>query len=285
MRLLRTFVIFLFFAFSFGGGSVTATVITTQWGGLIGTVSGSIEYYANTHNGELPPDLDSLYTGSIKATLEEQLGGPISSKITYLRDSHPKLDSKDRLKDGVEVLALIAFPISEDRRAALGRYIVYRRPNGQIGSFWEEEESIQASLRKANVVLPVAPIYHERPLKAPYPEHGMRLVEDAVKQGVPIEQALKVVEKHVDDVANRRAKQATTWAELVAATPSAPVTAPERSTPAPLSTPQASQVTTPASTPAQTFPASTERRTPVWPWVVGIVLLLVIVSFVVKLRP
>src|SRR5215213_2617121 len=65
-----------------------ATTMTTQWGGLIESVAAAINWYAQQHDGRLPANLDSLFSGSIRAGLENELGGPLSSKVLYL-DGNP----------------------------------------------------------------------------------------------------------------------------------------------------------------------------------------------------
>lgn len=261
-------------------GAVIAASIGTQWEGLTHTIAGKLESYANAHDGKMPSTLDELYTGIDAALLEEQLGGPPSSKVIYFGDQKPQLKQNNE-----ELLAVVAFPISEDRRAEVGRYIIYRNQGSKIGSRWESEKVIQVAATRANAVLPFASTYQEKPIKPLYPEYGMRLVEDAVKHGVPIEQAVKAVERHVDDVNSRRAKAASTWAEIAAAVTGAATPAietPARATPAPVATPVASP--SPAS-PAANPPAATVERGPAaWLWLVGIAALTVIALLVWKRR-
>lgn len=252
-----------------------ATTISTQWGGLTESIAGAIESYASTHAGDLPPDIDSLFAGSTKALLEEQLRGPISSKVHYFAGNLPSLNDGKTL-----LLATIGFPIEEDRRNSVGRYIVFKAPDGRIRSRWEAETEIQAAVARANLVIPHAAIYREKPLKVLDPDYGARLIEQAVlKHGVPIEQAVKTVEKHVDDVSNRRAKEVTTWAQIASAVRPAETT-PEPSTPDQTPKPNASPL---PSTPVAQTPAVTAEHTAlVWPWLVGILAILVVVALVLK---
>ena len=264
-----------------GRDVLVAASIGTQWEGLAHTVAGKLESYAKTHDGKLPSTIDELYSGVDAALLQDQLRGSLSSKIVYFSEQKPQLE-----QSGEELLAVIAFPISEDRRPDAGRYTIYRNQAGKIGSRWESEKPIQAAISKANLSLPFAETYQEKPIKPLYPEYGMRLVEDAVKHGVPIEQAVKAVEKHADEVSNRRAKPTTTWAEVATATTAADApptaTAPSPATPVPSATPAASPQ--PATPVAQTPAAQVEQRGPLWPWVFGIFVLLVIVAFALKHR-
>ncbi len=221
-----------------GGHVVTAASIGTQWEGLAHTIAGKVESFARANGGQLPPALDMLYTGVDAALLEEQIGGPISSKMIYFGEQRPQLETA-----GEELLAVFAFPINEDRRTEVGRYVIYRNGDGKIGSRWELEKVIQASVAKANVTLPFALTYKEKPIKPLYPEYGMHLLDDARNHGVPIEQAVEILEKHIDDVTNRRVKKATTWLDITAAAtanpepdPTSPLSVTTRTTPETLST-------------------------------------------------
>ncbi len=239
------------------GSVVFAASIGTQWEGLAHTIAGKIESYAKAHGGQLPSTLQGLYTGIDAALLEDQLRGPLSSKIVYFEEQKPQLE-----QDGEELLAVVAFPISEDRRPEVGRYVIYRDRAGKIGSRWESEKVIQTSVAKTNLFLPFASTYQEKPIKPLYPEYGMRLIDDARKHGVSVEQALKAVEKHIVGVTNRGEKQATTWAELVAAATPSPASraeaTPGAATPTALAAPSLTR----------THAVVPERHAPVWPWVV-----------------
>ncbi|MDB6150629.1 MAG: hypothetical protein JWQ44_2077, partial [Chthoniobacter sp.] len=115
--------------------------------------------YTKLNGGQLPPTVDSLFAGSPKALIEEQLGGPISSKVIYFPNrSIPLRD------DGTLLLAVIAFPIQEDRRERIGRYVMYRTKDGKISSAWKDERVIQEALANANLSIPRAPLFVERPI-------------------------------------------------------------------------------------------------------------------------
>jgi hypothetical protein len=114
--------------------SVFATTISTRWGALANSLSVAIEDYADEHNGSLPEDIDKLLGPSPRAQLEYELKGPLSSKVLYFREGLPRLPSADDV-----LIAVIAFPIEEDRRPGLGRHIVFRRKDGKIRSRWESE--------------------------------------------------------------------------------------------------------------------------------------------------
>jgi hypothetical protein len=219
----------IFFALTFA--CVTSTLfsasIGTQWEGLAHVVAGRLESYAKTHGGQMPGTLDELYTGIDEALLKEQLGGPVSSKILYYGSKGQNI-----AVGSDKILALLAFPINEDRRAEVGRYLIYRTPDGRVGSRWESDNIIRSAMAKVNLTVPEAPTYQEKPIKPLYPEYAMRLIEDAVKHGIPMEKAVKIVEKHIDDVVNRRAKQAKTWAEITASpTPDNSTPIPDRTVP------------------------------------------------------
>jgi hypothetical protein len=88
---------------------------------------------------------------------------------------------------------MIGFPIDEDRRETKGRYVVVRQADGVISTRWANEEAIQKAAKTASVSIPYAEPYRERAIATEYPEYGRKLIEDALKHGVPFERALKVV--------------------------------------------------------------------------------------------
>ena len=275
----RHFLIQFWIAMSLGT-SCLATTVTTRWDDLLTSVAAAIDHYAKNHEGKLPSDVESLFIGSTKAMLQDELGGPISSQVLYFPDNPPTLSG-----DSMQLLAVIAFPIEEDRRQSVGRYIVYRHSDGRIRSRWEAEDVIQAAAAKANVVIPYAPLYREKPLKVLEPDYGARLVENAVlKYGVPIEQAVKAVEKHVDDVSNRRAKAATTWAEIAsAATPASRAVGPN---PSPTMPPDATPRSTSDAKPSPLQAVEPVPRDSTWPllWVAGTVAALAAIGLLVWKR-
>lgn len=231
-----------------------ASTISTQWGDLAMSVGASIESYAKRHNGELPPDLDHLYTEEHNEALKEQLGGALSEKIVYFRETLPPLDNTP----GAKIIATISFPINEDRRDSLGRYIIYKKPDGGIDAKWAPEKVIQTSVSKANVSLPEAAVYNEKPLKPLDPGYAARLVEDAVKQyGMSAREATDKVNKHLAAVLNGKAKEAKTWAEVVTnQPPAAPPTTTPRAATMPQSTPRPAASALPKSTVETKSPSS-----------------------------
>ncbi len=207
MKILRLISI----AFLFGSPCI-ATTLSTQWEALSESVAASLNSYMKSHNGELPPDLNSLYSDYQKALLEEQLKGPIMAKIIYFRENRPALEGASN----TELIAITSFPIKEDRRNELGRYIIYKEPNGEMRSKWLSEQTIQISAKKADIHLPSAHIYSEKPLKPLNPDYANKLVEDAVvKHGFSLEEATRLVEQHVADVLNGRAKEVKSWEEII----------------------------------------------------------------------
>ncbi len=234
-------------------GSVLAASIGTQWEGLAHSIAGKIDSYVKTHGDTLPPDLAALYTDGEMALLEEQLRGPLSSKVQYFGSNALTLSN-----DGQKLLAVLTFPIIEDRRDGPGRYVIYASAKGKIGSRWETEEVIQQSAKSAGLPVSTGPVFQERPLKVLYPEYGIRLVEEAVKSGVPADKAADIVQRHIDEVNQRRANEVATWSELLGPTekqsdqmPVPPLASETQTKPTPVQTP------TPTPTEAtQTSPAS-----------------------------
>ena len=252
-----------------------STHLESEAQALVGALSG----FAQTHAGELPSSWDELKNGIDFDRLKMRIGDLIEKRTLLLpKDSVVPLDGPR----GAKLIAMTAFPIHEDRTEGNGRYIVYRTENGQFVARWEHEDAIQKALAKANVSVPQAAVYEEKPIKPLYPEYRIRLVEDAVKHGVPIEQAVKAVEKHIDDVSNRRAKEATTWAEIAdsaiySSTTPVPSIPNSNAPPAtPSRPPSPAQVESPG--------LATERSAPIWPWIVGIAALIMIALFVLKRR-
>jgi hypothetical protein len=191
-------------------GSVLAASIGTQWEGLAHSIAGKIDSYVKTHDDTLPPNLAALFSDGEMALLEEQLRGPLSSKVQYFGSNSPTLSN-----DGQKLLAVVSFPIIEDRREGAGRYVIYASAKGKIGSRWETEEVIQQSAKSAGLPVSTGPVFEERPLKVLYPEYGIRLIEEAVKSGVPAEKAADIVQRHIDEVNQRRANEVATWSDLL----------------------------------------------------------------------
>lgn len=241
-------------------------------------LAGALATYAETHQGHLPHSWDELKNGIDFDRLTMRIGSLIDSRTILLPPDSTV--TVDRMQ-GAVIVAMTAFPIHEDRTEGNGRYIVYRQENGRFAARWESEQTIQKALAAANVSVPPAAVYQERLLKPLNPEYGMKLIEDAIKHGVPAEEAAKAVEKHVDDVSNRRAKPATTWAEVAAAATAADVT-PTPTAPLPPAIATASPQ--PATPVAQTSAPVVERNSRVWPWLAGIVALVAIIAFALKRR-
>lgn len=136
---MKTIIVITFFMMV---SCLNANTLSTQWGGLADTIAIKLESYAAKNKGELPPNLDDLFTGSIRASIEEQLGGPVSSKLTYYKNQMLRLKGNEQL----QMIAILAFPIEEDRRTALERYVVYRKPNGKMEACWQDDNAIRESL-------------------------------------------------------------------------------------------------------------------------------------------
>jgi len=191
-------------------GSVLASSIGTQWEGLAHSIAGKIDSYVKAHDGTLPPNLADLFTEGEMALLEEQLQGSLASKMQYFGNNSPTLSN-----DGYKLLAVVSFPIIEDRRESEGRYVIYASDKGKIGARWETEKVIQQSSNSAGLPISTGSVFQEQPLKVLYPEYGIRLIEEAVKSGVPVEKAADVVQKHIDAVNQRGGNEVATWGELL----------------------------------------------------------------------
>ena len=222
--------------------TLEASTVSTRLNSVANGLADRISGYATKHNGNAPKSWDDLKPFVDFERAEINLGASFQSTMTLFSGVYPALEGAA----GDRIVAITAFPIDEDRRNGIGRYIVYQQTNGDFGARWESEQTIQKALVTARVSIEPAAVYHERLIKPLYPEYGMKLVEDAVKHGVPMEEAAKMIEKHIDDVSNRSAKPATTWAE-VAGTAATNQTAPAsaQATPVPLSAPSASPAPTP----------------------------------------
>lgn len=260
-----------------GCALLPAATVSTQLSSVAHGIADRFNDYAAAHNGAAPKSWDDLRPYLDFDRMEITLGGALQTKMILLGDVQPTIEGSSQRK----VVAMTAFPISEDRRKENGRYIVYQQDNGKFAAQWESEQTIQKALASANVSVPPAAIHQEQLLKPLDPEYGMKLVEDAVKHGIPMDQAVRVVEKHVNEVSNRRAKAATTWAEVAAAASLA--SAPPLSAQA---TPQAA--TNPSlqapATGAQTSAPSQKSKPPLWPLLVGIAAIITIVACVLKRR-
>lgn len=264
--------ILLMLAFS----NVFGSVISTRWEGLVSNVASALQSYSSRHDGSLPDDVNSLFTGIEGEILKEELGGNISTKIIYFKNNAPPLDGSD----GAKLIGMIAFPINEDRRKAEGRYIIYRKKDGTISSQWAGETIVQSSVAKANIEVPEAPTYQERPLKPLDPDYAARLVEDAVKQyGMSAREATDKVNKHVVAVMNGQAKAAKTWAEVVTNQPPA---TPRTTTPLETTMPQSTPRPAASALPKATVETKSPTSFPIVP--VAILALAIIGVIVVLLR-
>jgi hypothetical protein len=151
---------------------------------------------------------------------------------------------------------------------------VFRRKDGKIESHWESEEVIQATARNAGVVLPNAPVFHERPLLVLDPRYSARLIAEARKQNVPVKDAVPVIEAHIARVERGEAKMATKWSELVA---SAAPNVPPATSPAAIPPTSPSPVKIP-----ETSAQKGNRRSPIWFWAAGATVLLATIAFWLK---
>jgi hypothetical protein len=246
---------------------VSATSISTQLSSVAEGIADRFNEFAGDHGGMSPKSWDDLRPYIDFDRLYINLGGPIETKMLLLADVHPTIAGSDP----GELAALTAFPINEDRRKGVGRYVVYRRGNGKFAARWEAETTIQQALSDAKVAVPPSAVYQEQPLLPLDPVYGIMLIQDAVKHGVPIEQAAEAVENHVRQISKRRSKPVKTWAELVA-----------------LVTPPNAAATTPVGSPVQPFATATPgsprlatsivetpvdgaQKWPVWLWLVGVI--------------
>lgn len=192
------------------GGSQQSTKLAAIAEG----VANCMEAFAKEHNGKAPTTWSELNAYIDLDRVAINLGGSLESQMLLVWSNHPKLPGAGEL----ELVAVTSFPINEDRRTAVGRYVVYRKSDGRFFSRWESEDTIRASLSKVDTQIPTAAIFKEKPLKALSVEYSIKLIEEAVKQGVPVEKAAEVVEKHVSDVANGHRSPANSWDEIASQT-------------------------------------------------------------------
>lgn len=264
-----------------GGSFAKATSISTFVGTTADALASGLDAFARDHNGASITIWSELAGYVDIPRIERGLKAPLDQTMLIVSKWDARLNTLAESK----IFAVTSFPIHEDRRNSIGRYIIYRRTDGRFKSGWESEDIIQAALADRGGSISASPVFEERPLKQLYPEYTARLVEDAVKHGIPIEQAMKVVEKHIEDVSSRQAKPATTWAEIAAAASAGPTsTSSVPATPTPVQSPTQAASPRVASPIAQAPAAPVEERAPVWPWVVGILALVVIVAFALKRR-
>lgn len=188
-----------------------ATSISTLDSGLAAGMAARINEYAADHGGVPPRTWDDLRPYVDFGRLEINIGGKLETRMILFGEVKPLVDGAVK----TNIVAMTAFPIEEDRRESIGRYIVYQDKSLRFVARWESEEMIQAALLNSNLEMVSPPVYRERLFKPLYPEYGMRLFQDAMSQGVSIEHASATIERHVNDVSNRRKPAVETWAELV----------------------------------------------------------------------
>ncbi|MCF7788247.1 MAG: hypothetical protein K9N47_19145 [Prosthecobacter sp.] len=157
-----------------------ATVISTPRGMIAEAVTNSSEAYAKDHEGRMPLSWDDLAPYCDAERVRMNFKAPAESLMLMVGKNHPKIGTLPSLA----LVALSAYPISDDRHRTLGRYIVYQRPDGRFFSRWEGEASLQAALAQVNTQIPEAAVFHEKSLKFSDPGRFVSWVNAAVIAGL-----------------------------------------------------------------------------------------------------
>ena len=142
-------------------GSVYGSTRSTSLGSVAQALANTFTAYADDHQGNPPESWEELRPYADIQRLERHLGSSLDAKIILFTGIRPTLadDAEGNL------IAMTAFPISEDRHGQLGRYIIYRRSFGKYAARWQNEDTIQRALGKAGRVVPPAPIFYEKLFK------------------------------------------------------------------------------------------------------------------------
>jgi hypothetical protein len=255
--------------------AATASIINTESSSLGQGVADRIAEYAADNGGRLPEDWNDLggYIDfdRLKANLR---GAAIDQKIKLFSGNGPFIEGAESGR----LVAMTAFPIHEDRRSSIGRYIVFQKADGSIGFRWESEEIIQRAVVKAGASVPVTAVHEEDLFKPLEFEYGARLLKDAMAQGVSADEAQAVLAKHIDDVSKRRVRPAITWAEVLHPVP-LPVT------PASALSPPPDQRISPATKRSEVDMLISHRWRIIWGSILGLIAVTIGWMFVRRRRP
>lgn len=184
---------------------------STLLGDIASGVADRLNEYAAEHNGAVPRTWEDLAPYLDIERLERNIGGPLAKKMLLLAEVHPSLPG---VQPG-QLVAMTAFPIEEDRRGALGRYVVYRRSdNRKFSARWETEVAIQSSFFSANLAIPAGAVFREKPMLQFDPSYGYNLIQDGLKHGVPLEQVVGAVENHISKVTRGESKPTAKWSDI-----------------------------------------------------------------------
>ncbi len=194
-------------------GSIRSDSAVTLRDALTSTFRSALQHYAQQRNGQLPSTINDPEIIHDMGKYSD-LFNPLSDHIIYFFSARPTWRESGMIAEG-EIIAMSAYPIHEDRRSALGRYIELRLANGSFDSSWGDESKIQAALTKAGISVPTAPVFQEKPLLPASLEYATTLLEDALAHGVSRAEAGKVIDKHIEDALAGKAKTAKTWAEIL----------------------------------------------------------------------
>ncbi len=153
-----------------------ATVLVTQRGILARAVAVCSEAYAEDHEGRMPLSWEDIALYYESESDRKDSKAPAVSLMLMVGKNHPQIGKPHP----VDLVAISAFPIDDDRHPTLGRYIVYQRPDGRFFSRWESEATLQAALAQVNTPIPEAAVYHEKSLKYSDTDYVVQWVNWAV---------------------------------------------------------------------------------------------------------
>lgn len=206
MRLLKYSI--CFFLYAFFAGNTCADSVQTRLQSLAQNTARLLDDYAAGHEGQIPGQWDQFGNYVDKERLMRGLKGALESHLLLLNNrARPRIA-------GVLIIALSAYPIAEDRRSSVGRYVVAQKADGHIFAGWEREDVLQKALSEAGVRIPETSIYSEQPLKVLDSSYQEKLLDEAYKKGVSMQRAAEVLKKHVADVRAHRTGYASSWDEI-----------------------------------------------------------------------
>jgi hypothetical protein len=185
------------------------TVITNNGGAML-RLRHYIEDYYKLNNGRLPEKLEDIIMDMREEDRESFL---IRKSVLYFNSNQASWRETGMIADGA-LIAISATPISEDRRAGIGRYILVRDSIGRFESSWGDEEKIQNAFALAGIRLPTAATYKEKPLLPASDEYAAILLTDALAHGVPRAEAVIIIDRHINDALAGRVGTAKTWGEI-----------------------------------------------------------------------
>jgi hypothetical protein len=129
-------------------------------------LAGAIKGYAEDNEGRLPSKWGDLETYVNFKGLDGVLSRPFQGRFVLL--SSP-FETMMYLQGGQPqrgiVVSISAAPVREDRRATLGRYLIWQRPGNNVRRIWLDEERTTKMFAEAGRPLPTGPIIEQPPTK------------------------------------------------------------------------------------------------------------------------